>query len=116
MNYFKKANELYNAKEYQKAISMYERALKVNENESSSLYNTAVCHIKLKNYKKAVGLLKNAINLKRDSKYIFNLGYCYAMLNDNPKALYHFNLAWSINNDDKDCEKAINLILDNYID
>ncbi|CAM3008871.1 CDC27 family protein [Hathewaya histolytica] len=114
MSYFKKANDFYNAKEYEKAITMYEKALKTNENESSSLYNTAVCHIKLKNYYKAIDFLKNAINFKKDSKYVFNLAYCYAMLNNNQKALYYFNLSWSINNEDKDCEKAIKLILENY--
>lgn len=35
------------------------------------------------------------------------------MLNNTSKALYYFNLSWSINNEDSDCEKAINLILNN---
>ncbi|AWZ49191.1 tetratricopeptide repeat protein [Hathewaya limosa] len=114
MSYFKKANDLYNAKEYKKAIYMYKKALDMNENESGSLYNTAVCHIKLKNYEKAIEFLRNAVHIKQDSRYIFNLAYCYAMLNNNPKSLYYFNLAWSLDNDDKDCEKAIKLILDNF--
>lgn len=114
MSYFKKANELYNSKQYKKAITMYQRALEVNENEASSLYNTAVCYIKLQNYKKAISLLKTAINRKKESKYFYNLAYCYAMINNNRKALNYFNSAWALDNNDSDCEKAINIILDSY--
>jgi tetratricopeptide (TPR) repeat protein len=114
MNYFEKANDLYNTKDYLKAISMYKKAIKTKENEAASLYNTAVCFIKLKQYEKAIPLLKTAILRRRDSKYFFNLGYCFAMLNDNKKALIYFNAAWAIDNEDSDCEKAINLIIKNY--
>ncbi len=114
MSYFEKANDLYNTQEYKKAISLYQKAAKIKENEAASLYNAAVCFIKLKEYEKAVPLLKSAINQKRESKYFFNLGYCYAMLKDNRKALIYFNTAWSLDNNDIDCEKAINLIIKNY--
>jgi len=114
MNYFEKANDLYNTQEYKKAISLYQKAAKTKENEAASLYNAAVCFIKLKEYEKAVPLLKSAINQKRESKYFFNLGYCYAMLKDNRKALVYFNTAWSLDNNDIDCEKAINLIIKIY--
>lgn len=115
MSYFQKANEYYNAKDYKKAIDMYEKAVQIKDNEPSSLYNSAVCFIKLKQYNKAIPLLKSAIKLKRESKYFFNLGYCYTMLKDNRKALIYFNNAWCLNNDDTDCEKAIDLIIKNYI-
>jgi hypothetical protein len=36
------------------------------------------------------------------------------MLKNNKKALVYFNTAWSLDNNDKDCEKAINLIIKNY--
>jgi tetratricopeptide (TPR) repeat protein len=114
MNYFEKANDLYNTKDYEKAISMYQKAIKTKDNEAPSLYNTAVCFIKLKQYDKAIPLLKTAIIKRRDSKYFFNLGYCFAMLKDNKKALIYFNTSWSIDNEDSDCEKAINLIIRNY--
>lgn len=113
-NFFKKANASYNARDYKTAIDLYQKALEYNENESGSLYNSAVCHIKLKNFQKAIEFLNSAIKIKKDSKYFFNLGYCYAMLSNNPKALYYFNLSWSLNNEDSDCEKAISLILNNY--
>ncbi|WP_273335124.1 tetratricopeptide repeat protein [Clostridium luticellarii] len=115
MNYFQKANEYYNSRNYRRAIDMYEKAIKIKDNESSSLYNSAVCFIKLKEYRKAIDLLNSALKLKRESKYFFNLGYCYTMLKDNKKALIYFNNAWCLNNKDSDCEKAINTILKNYI-
>lgn len=114
MSYLKKGNELYNLKDYKRAISMYEKALQMNENEAASLYNTAVCYIKLEHYKKAIPLLKSAIVNRKESRYFFNLAYCYAMTNNNKKALNYFNLAWCLDNNDSDCERAINLILDNY--
>lgn len=114
MNYFEKANDYYNLKDYKRAISLYQRSIEAKENEAASLYNSAVCFIKLKEYNEAISLLKSAIALKSESKYFFNLGYCYAMLKDNKKALIYFNTAWSLDNDDKDCEKAINLIINSY--
>jgi tetratricopeptide (TPR) repeat protein len=115
MSYFQKANDYYNAKDYKRALDMYEKAIKFKENEASSLYNSAVCFIKLTEFSKAIPLLKSAINLKRESKYFFNLGYCYTMLKNHKKALIYFNTAWSLNNEDKDCEKAIDVIIKNYL-
>ncbi|EFG90129.1 hypothetical protein CLCAR_0335 [Clostridium carboxidivorans P7] len=37
------------------------------------------------------------------------------MLNDNKKALIYFNMAWCLNNDDVDCEKAINIIIKKHL-
>ncbi len=114
MSYFQKANDLYNTQDYKRAIVLYQKAVESKDNEAASLYNAAVCFIKLKQYQKAIPLLKSALLEKRDSKYFFNLGYCHAMLKDNKKALIYFNTAWSLDNSDKDCEKAINLIMKNY--
>jgi tetratricopeptide (TPR) repeat protein len=114
MSYFQKANDLYNTQDYKRAIVLYQKAVETKDNEAASLYNSAVCFIKLKQYEKAIPLLRSALLQKRESKYFFNLGYCYAMLKNNKKALVYFNTAWSIDNNDKDCEKAINLIIKNY--
>ncbi|MCY6482828.1 tetratricopeptide repeat protein [Clostridium aestuarii] len=116
MNYFAKANRLYNEKEYQKAIDIYKKAIESKEHTSASLYNAAVCFIKLNSYTEAIPILKSAIQTKQDSRYFFNLGYCYAMLKNPKKALIYFNTAWALNNNDTDCEKAINLIIKNYKD
>ena len=111
MNYFNKANELYNIRDYKSAIQLYQKAIQTKENEAASYYNAAVCFIKLKEYDEAIQLLKNALSIKLDSKYFFNLAYCHAMLKNNKKALIYFNMAWSLDSSDIDCEKAIKLIL-----
>ena len=111
MRYFSEANKYYNSKEYKKAISYYRKSIADKENEACSYYNAGVCFIKLKDYNNAICMLKVAISYQRESKYYFNLAYCYAMLNENKKALLNFNLAWAINNNDEDCKKAMNLIL-----
>ncbi|OFI06110.1 tetratricopeptide repeat protein [Clostridium acetireducens DSM 10703] len=114
MSYFQQANNLYSNRNYKKAIAMYKKALHAKENEASSLYNAAVCFIKLKDLKKAISLLELAINKKRESKYFFNLAYCYVLLKNHKKALIYFNTAWSLDPSDKDCEKAINIIMNKY--
>ena len=74
-------------------------------------YNIGVCLIKLREYNNAIDMLKKAVSITPESKYIFNLGYCYAMQEITSKALYFFNLAWSLDPSDKECEKAVNLLL-----
>lgn len=114
MDYFEKGNALYNIKNYSKAIEMYTKCIEVRENEPSAFYNSAVCFIKLREYKKAIDLLKSALYIREESIYYFNLAYCHAMLNNSKKALIYFNKAWCLNNSDSDCEKAINLIMSRY--
>jgi tetratricopeptide (TPR) repeat protein len=111
MNYFEMANNLYNDKKFYDAFHMYKKSIEEGESISSSLYNAAVCLIKLKKFDDAMVYLKEAIEIKSDSKYFFNLAYCYAMTNKKDLALQYFNTAWSYDNDDTDSEKAINLIL-----
>ena len=110
MNFFNEGNKLYNIQDYKRAIDCYKKAIKTKDNEACSYYNSGVCFIKLKDYNNAITMIKEALILHKDSKYFFNLGYCYAMQEDTNKALINFNIAWSLNNEDKDCEKAINLI------
>jgi tetratricopeptide (TPR) repeat protein len=114
MRYFQRANDVYNTKNYKEAISLYKEAIYMKDNEPSSLYNCAVCFMHLKEYKKAIPLLISAIDINRESKYYFNLGYCYSMGNDKQKALKSFLRAYALNSDDKDCEKAIELLLKTY--
>ena len=110
MDFFSEGNKLYNNQDYLKAIDCYTRSVKKNENEACSYYNAGVCFIKLKDYDNAIIMLNKAIAIQQDSKYFFNLGYCFAMKDISHKALLNFNIAWALNNDDNDCEKAINLI------
>ncbi|SMC20758.1 Tetratricopeptide repeat-containing protein [Clostridium acidisoli DSM 12555] len=114
MNYFNDANDYYNKKDYKNALNFYLKSVKLKENETASLYNAAVCLIKLGTYDKAISLLERAIKLKQDSRYFFNLGYCNIMLKNKKKALIYFNTAWSLDNSDNDCERAISMITKSY--
>lgn len=111
MKYFNEATNYFMKKEYKKAIEMYKKSIELDQNKESSLYNTAVCFIKLKQYEKAISFIEHALKIKEDSKYYFNLGYCYALTNNNKKALMYFNRSWALNNDDNECKKAINILL-----
>ena len=110
MDYFSEGNKLYNNQDYKRAIDFYKKSVQENSKEACSYYNAGVCFIKLKDYDNAITMLKKAISINGESKYYFNLGYCYAMKDITNKALLYFNLAWAKNNDDEDCEKAIKLI------
>jgi tetratricopeptide (TPR) repeat protein len=110
MSDFIQGNNYYNKKDYKKAITSYKKAIENGESTTCSYYNLGVCYIKLKEYDLAIPFLRKAIELQKESKYFFNLAYCYAMKNEIKKALINFNIAWSLDNNDEDCEKAINLI------
>ncbi len=114
MNYFAQGNDLYKLKDYKNAIDMYKKSAELKEYEAPSFYNSAVCFINLKNYKAAIPLIHRALNLRKESKYYFNLAYCHVMMDENKKALNYFNTAWSIDNTDTECEKAISFILSKY--
>lgn len=111
MDYFSEANDLYKLKEYRDAIKLYQKSADIKDFEAPSLYNIAVCFIKLKEYEAAIPLIYKALSYRKESKYFFNLAYCYIMLNEDKKALIYFNTAWSLDNSDLECEKAINIIL-----
>ena len=110
MNFFNEGNKHYNLKDYEKAIDLYKNSIENNENTACSYYNCGVCYIKLKDFDKAIEMIKTALTMQQESKYYFNLAYCYAMKEESKKALIYFNMAWSLDSSDNDCEKAINLI------
>jgi tetratricopeptide (TPR) repeat protein len=112
VSYFEEGNLSFDAQKYRLAISAYKKAIAAKEqHEAYSLYNLAVCYIQLKQYNKAIPILKSAISKRTESKFYFNLAYSYLKLNDTKKALIYFNTAWALNPEDKECEKAINIIL-----
>lgn len=110
MDFFNEGNKFYNKQDYKRAIELYKTSIESKQNEACSYYNAGVCYIKLKKYDNAIEMIQKALSFQRDSKYYFNIGYCHSMKNNTNKALIYFNLAWALNNDDKDCEKAINLL------
>lgn len=111
MSYFADGNKYYNQKEYEKAIDLYNKSIGTGENEACAYYNAGVCFIKLKDFNSAIKMIKKALSIQKESKYYFNLAYCYAMQEESNKALLYFNRAWSLDSSDKDCEKAINLLI-----
>ena len=111
MSYFADGNKFYNQKEYKKAIDLYNKSIGTGENEACAYYNAGVCFIKLKDFNSAIRMIKKALEIQKESKYYFNLAYCYAMQDESNKALLYFNKAWSLDASDKDCEKAINLLI-----
>ena len=111
MSYFNYGNKYYNNKDYSKALENYIESIDIGENESCAYYNAGVCYIKLKDFNSAIDMLKKALDIQKESKYYFNLAYCYAMLENINKALIYFNRAWALDASDKDCEKAINLLI-----
>ena len=82
MSNFSKGNELYNTRNYSDAINYYKKALDNDECKCHSYYNAGVCYIKLKQYEKAIEMITKALELYQDSKYFFNLAYCYSMINN----------------------------------
>jgi tetratricopeptide (TPR) repeat protein len=112
MDYFASANELYYNKCYDEAIKLYQKSIDKGNQEAVVYFNLGVCYIKLEKYEEAINYIRKAIELRNDvSSYYFNLGYCYVMLKDNKKGLIYFNRAWALDNEDKDCEGAIKIIL-----
>ena len=80
MSYFNDGNKYYNNKDYSKALENYIESIDIGENESCAYYNAGVCYIKLKDFNSAIDMLKKALYIQKESKYYFNLAYCYAML------------------------------------
>lgn len=111
MNHFNEGNKFYTEKQFHKAINSYKLSIDSNENVPCSYYNIGVCYIKLKDFDCAIEMIKKSLSLQKESKYYFNLAYCYAMKQETNKALLYFNLAWSLDSSDSDCEKAIKLLL-----
>jgi tetratricopeptide (TPR) repeat protein len=114
MGYFNEANDCYNEQNYEKAISIYNKAMKDKNYEICFMHNMALCYIELKQYNRAIPLLKIAATKNPQGKYFFNLAYAYLMVENYKKALIYFNTAWSLSPDDKACEREINNILKTY--
>lgn len=111
MGLFNEANILCNNKEYTKAIAIYKQCIDNDEQTEKAYYNLGTCYIKMKEYNKAIDTFRTV--LKINDTYVnayYNLGYAYSRIDDCKKAYRCFNIAWSLNNEDQECEKAINLL------
>ncbi|BAO05076.1 hypothetical protein CF067_17150 [Clostridium sporogenes] len=114
------ANEEFQKENYKEAINLYQNSILDMENMNDiehtkvPLYNIGVCYVKLKKFGKALKYFKEAIKVDpKYSKAFFNKGFCHIKLNHNKKALVAMNTAWALDNNDKDCETVINILLKN---
>lgn len=108
---FEEANILCNNKEYTKAIDIYKKCIDNDEQTEQAYYNLGTCYIKTKEYNKAVDAFRAVLKINDVyANAYYNLGCAYSRIDDYKKAYRCFNIAWSLNNEDKECEKAINLL------
>lgn len=114
MSKFNEANMLYTSCKYEEAIKLYEEAIQLdNCCAANCYYNCGVCYLKLKKFKKAIKKIKLAIKEdENNSKYYFNLAYCYVKEGIIGKAIINFNRASVLDPYDLECKKAINLVID----
>ena len=66
------ADIYYNKNKFRKAISLYEKYLKKKGNKwwTKTAYNLAWCYFRIKNYNKALGIIKEVHKLSENKKYI----------------------------------------------
>jgi tetratricopeptide (TPR) repeat protein len=111
MGLFNEANILCNNKEYTKAIAIYKKCIDNDEETEQAYYNLGTCYIKMKEYNKAIDTFRTVLKINDTyANAYYNLGYVYSMIDDCKKAYRCFNIAWSLNNEDQECEKAIKLL------
>ena len=65
-HYFEKGNKLFNANKIAQAVVLYERALSI-ERTSRALESTAKAYLRLRNFKKASGLMEEFEEMKRNA-------------------------------------------------
>lgn len=61
--YFKKGNDFFKAKKYDKAIEMYGKAYEINKEHLGAVYNLALCYQEKGRLKEAAGYFEKAIEL-----------------------------------------------------
>ncbi|AJD29261.1 tetratricopeptide repeat protein [Clostridium botulinum] len=118
---YKLAHEEFEKENYKEAIKLYQDSISDMEDMEDTeyiklpLYNIGVCYMKLKRFGKALKYLTEATKIDpKYSKAFFNKGFCHIQLNHNKKALVAMNTAWALDNNDKDCETVINILLKNF--
>lgn len=81
------ATSAFNQTDYSTAVTEYEAAVKIRENDATLQYNLATAYFQLKRYADAKTYYKNAITLKpSDPDSHLYLGYTYYYLQDQASA------------------------------
>ncbi|CAD8079990.1 unnamed protein product [Paramecium sonneborni] len=93
----KEADKLYQQQNYKKALKLYNKALKINNECANIFYMKGKTLIRLNHHKRALTFINKAIKLKSDcSQYLQTKSFALFMLKNLKKSL-------------KFCEKAIEL-------
>lgn len=84
---------LYNAKDYNKAITYLEQIVSSGSEDMQSVFMHGMANMEIKNYPKASGSFNQVLE-QNDNLYIedaaWYLGLCYLMTDENDKALKQF--------------------------
>ena len=85
------ANVLKEKFDYKEAISLYEKAIKIEPLFSDAYNNLALVHIQLKNFDDAIDILKKSLGYKKTTENLNNLLSVYVYLGDYSKAINLFD-------------------------
>jgi len=83
----KKGLEVMNEKDYDKALTYFEKALKINPNQLNSLYYSGFAYEKKKSYKKAIEFYSKCAELKEFPEVFTRRGTCYFLIKEDSLAI-----------------------------
>jgi len=101
--YVLEGNDLKAARKFDKALALYQKALKIMPNSIAILNNIAATEVDLTNYQKAIDIYNEAIQLDPDIYYLYNnRGTAYRMHGNEKAALENYQAALKRNPDSTD--------------
>ena len=96
--HFKKGNSYMKRKQYEKAVSSYEKAVGADPKHSKSYLNMGIALKRLKRYDEAVTAYTRALNVDPNyDKAYFNRAVAYKLMGDNSAATADFKKALEVN-------------------
>jgi tetratricopeptide (TPR) repeat protein len=96
--YIHRGDTYRDAKDYDKAISDYNEAIRLNPNDASAYYNRALAYYYKNDYDKAISDYSEAIRLNPNSAQAYgDRGAAYRHKNDYDKAISDYNEAIRLN-------------------
>jgi tetratricopeptide (TPR) repeat protein len=89
-------------KEFDKALSCLEEALKLEPMNHITLSNIGLLHLAMGNADRALSAIRKASSIRNDDSLIYNnLGVCFAVRKNMKKALINFRIAYSLNRNER---------------
>ena len=105
------ANTQSYLKNYDRAIDLYDKSLK-NQNQNHNIMNClGLCYIEMGDFTKAEEVLNNSLNIIENDVAYNNLGYLFSKQNNLQKAEYFFKQAININSNYPDSQLNLALLL-----